>query len=118
MIVFHNVVKLITFETSGELFPVIVLRLAEVFLLCVFFGLLEKLLEFLGDHSHFFLIKIRAILLHDLQSNSSILLGLLFLLRIPPKLIGLKVSNKLIQGDFFDVLGLLDGRDFGFLRMR
>jgi len=54
-----------TFETHRELFPVIVPGPAEVFLLRVFLGLLEKLLEFSGDHGHFFLIKVRAILLQD-----------------------------------------------------
>ena len=63
---FHNVVMSTTFETLRELFPVIVPRPAKAFLLRVFLGLLEKLLGFSGDHGHFFLIKVRAILLQDL----------------------------------------------------
>jgi len=57
------VIKLTTFETPCELFPVSVLEFAEVFLPCAFFWLFEKLLEFMGDHSHVFITKVRAIFL-------------------------------------------------------
>ena len=36
-------------------------KLAEILLFRNLFGLLEKLLEFPGDHSHFFLIKNRVV---------------------------------------------------------
>ena len=55
-----------TFETSSELFPVIVSGLAEVLLFVVLFDLFEELLEFSGDHGQFFFIKVRTILFQNL----------------------------------------------------
>jgi len=59
-------VMLTRLETPSELFAVTVFGLAEILLFRDLFDLLEKLLEFSGDHNHFFLIKIRAVLLYDL----------------------------------------------------
>ena len=56
--VLHNVVMLTTLETPSELFPVAVSGLAESLLFRVLFGLLKKLLELPGEHSHKFFIKV------------------------------------------------------------
>jgi len=47
-----------TLETPKELFSIIVSGLAEILLFGVLFGLLEKLLELLGEHGHVFFIKV------------------------------------------------------------
>ena len=50
-----------TLETPSELLSFIASGLAEVLLFGVLFGLLEELLEFSGDHGHFFFIKVRTV---------------------------------------------------------
>ena len=102
-----------TFKTPRELFSIIVSGLAEILLFGVLFGLLEKLLELPGDHGHLFFNKVQTILFQGLQSKASVAFGLLLQLRASSKLIGLKIANKLVQGDFIRILGLSDGRDFG-----
>jgi len=72
---------LITLETPSELLPFIAFRLVEVLLFRVLFGLLEEILEFLGDHGHFLFIKIQVVVFQGLWSKASVSLGLLFLLR-------------------------------------
>jgi len=47
-----------TLETPGELFSVTISRFAEILLFGVLFGLLEKLLELLGEHGHIFFMKV------------------------------------------------------------
>ena len=91
--VFHNVVIFTTLETPRELFSGTVSWFAEILLLGILFGLLERLLELPGEYGYIFLIKVLIIFLQGHQSKASISFGLLLQLRARPKLRSLKIAN-------------------------